>query len=630
MLRSSSSISRLPLDFLAYKYFADLNNSKLAVQQSLALIGFINPSRRLCDSLTSEFSFPYDLISSINTCFSVLACKKIHAQVIKTLNYRDGFIGDRLVSLYTKLDHLQYAQNLFDEMPDKDLVSWNSLISGFSKKGELINCLNALYRMRLEMGLGPNEVTLICILSACTDTGAFLEGVYIHGIAVKTGLINETKLVNSLINIYGKFGCLDLARLLFSTMQEPSLVSWNSIILVFVENGVSDEAVRMFNMMKRVGVNPDQATIVTLLQGCGDIGIINLAETMHGYILRAGLDENIAITTSMLSLYSKSGKLDSSKMLFEGMKDPDRIAWTAMIGGYSMHGRGKEAIKYFDLMVKRGLKPDHVTFTHLLSACSHSGLLIEGKRYFDTMSSVYGVEPKLDHYSCMVDLFGRSSCLKEAHDLIKKMPMEPNHGVWGALLNACRISNNVELGKEVAEKLFILNPYDQRNYVMLSNIYSAAGHYNDALKIKSLMKKRGVVRTVGCSFIEHRNKIHRFVVGDRSHQETHGFYLKLDELIKKIEVVGYKPMTKLVLHDVNEDVKVEMIKEHSEKLAIAFGLLVTEEGVPLVITKNLRICGDCHSMAKFVSLTEAREIIIRDVKRFHHFANGLCSCGDYW
>ncbi|KAL2468178.1 Pentatricopeptide repeat-containing protein [Forsythia ovata] len=515
-------------------------------------------------------------------------------------------------------------------MPKKDLVSWNSLISGFSRKGELNYCLNSFHRMRFEMGLEPNEVSLISIVSACTEMAAFFEGNYIHGLAIKTGLIIEIKVVNSLINMYGKLGYLDIARRLFDAMPKPNLVSWNSIIMVLVQNGVYIEALEVFKLMRRIDIKPDQATMVSLLQGCGDIGVTKLAEVVHGYILSAGLDENITIATAVLSVYAKSGRLDASCVLFREMKNPDRIAWTAMIGGYAFHGYGREAIMCFDQLVERGMKPDHVTFTHLLSACSHSGLAKEGKRYFEIMYSVYGVEPRLGHYSCMVDLLGRSACLKDAYELIKRMPMEPNHGVWGALLNACRICNNVELGKEVAERLFALDPSDRRNYVMLSSIYAAAGHWKEASKVRALMKERDVARTPGCSLIEHRNKIHRFVVGDRSHPETIRIYLKLEELVRKIQNIGYEPKTEFVLHDVDEDVKEDMIKEHSEKLALAFGLLVTEEGLPLVITKNIRICGDCHNMAKFVSLTEGRVIIIRDVKRFHHFADGLCSCGDYW
>uniref|UniRef100_A0A2P2NGQ2 Pentatricopeptide repeat-containing protein At5g40410-like n=1 Tax=Rhizophora mucronata TaxID=61149 RepID=A0A2P2NGQ2_RHIMU len=274
--------------------------------------------------------------------------------------------------------------------------------------------------------------------------------------------------------------------------------------------------------------------------------------------------------------------------------------------------------------------PDHVTFTHLLSACSHSGFVKEGRSYFNIMSEVYGVDPRVDHYACMVDLLGRSGLLNDAHKLIKDMPMEPNSAVWGALIGACRIYRNVELGREAAEKLFVMDPSDSRNYIMLSNMYSTTGQWRDASNVRALMKERNVIRNPGCSFIEHGYRIHRFVTGDQSHPLMEQIYDKLEELIAKIQEAGYTSKTEFVLHDVEEEVKKDYIYKHSEKLAIAFGLLVTDAGMPLVITKNLRICGDCHSAAKIISGIENRTIVIRDTKRFHHFANGFCSCGDYW
>ncbi|XP_021902563.1 pentatricopeptide repeat-containing protein At5g40410, mitochondrial-like, partial [Carica papaya] len=267
---------------------------------------------------------------------------------------------------------------------------------------------------------------------------------------------------------------------------------------------------------------------------------------------------------------------------------------------------------------------------HLISACSHSGLVKEGKHYFKIMSQVYGVEPKLDHYSCMVDLLGRSGLLNDAYEMIKLMPLEPNAAIWGALLGACRIFGNIELGKEVAELLIVLDPWDPRNYIMLSNILSAARLWKDAAKVRVLMKERGLMRSPGCSYIEYGDEIHQFLVGDRSHPESEKIHKKLEDVMQKIREAGFVSRTESVLHDVDEEVKEDMINQHSEKLAIAFGLLVTKRGMPLVITKNLRICCDCHNTAKFISLIEKRTIIIRDSKRFHHFENGLCSCGDYW
>ncbi|KAJ4965757.1 hypothetical protein NE237_017606 [Protea cynaroides] len=354
------------------------------------------------------------------------------------------------------------------------------------------------------------------------------------------------------------------------------------------------------------------------------------AKGIHGCIVISGFNSDVAIATALIIAYAKSGRLDASHDVFHELKNPDMIARTAVLAGYAMHGHGKEAVNIFNLMVKEGLEPDHVIFTHLLNACSHSGLVIEGKKYFEVMSSVYGVEPRVDHYSCMVDLLGRSGLLEEACELIQSMPIKPNAAVWGALLGACRIHNNTELGKKVAERLLESDPLDPRIYIILSNMYSAAGLWTDASRVRALMKDRGLRKSPGCSFIEHENEVHRFVVDDRSHPESAKIHARLEELIEKMRQTGFIPKTEFVLHDVDQEVKEDMINKHSEKLAIVFGLLVKAAGLPIMITNNLRICGDCHSAAKFMSLIEKRKIIIRDSKRFHHFTDGLCSCGDYW
>ncbi|XP_057974321.1 pentatricopeptide repeat-containing protein At5g40410, mitochondrial [Malania oleifera] len=589
-------------------------------------------SARYCSNSDPE-ALVSCLLFEISSCSSISYCQAIHGRVAKSLDYGDGFIGDCLVSSYTKLGSGEDAQKLFDEMPNKDVVSWNSWISSIARKECIGNCLYAFCRMKSEISvrMKPNGVTLLPVLSACTSTGALDEGRYIHGVAVKWGVLSDTKVANSLINMYGKLGFVDAACVLFEAMPVQNLVSWNSVVAIHRQNGFAQNGLLLFNLMRRAEVKPDQATLVSLLQGYAGLGVGKLGEAIHGYIYRCGFNEDTNIGTALLSLYTKSGKLNASCCVFGEIRGPDRVAWTAMLAGYAVHGCGREAIKLFEHMVNvEGLDPDHVTFTHLLSACSHSGLVEEGKKYFRIMTEVYGVEPRLDHYSCMVDLLGRSGLLRDARELIEAMPMKPNSVVWGALLGACRIYGNIELGTEVAERLFALDPSDHRNYVMLSNIYSAAGLWKDASRVRTLMKEKGLFRNPGCSSVEHGNKLHSFVAGDQSHPEREKIYLKLEELMSKIRKAGFVPKTEFVLHDVDEEVKEEMVNRHSEKLAIAFGLLVTHPGTPLIITKNLRICGDCHGAAKHVSLIEKRTIIIRDSKRFHHFADGLCSCGDYW
>lgn len=619
----------------------------LSVALAFSGIGLNNPSflqRFICRSrfCTTPFAQPNfntrsnadafvsNLIADVITCTSVSCCLSIHAQVLKFLSYRHGFIGDQLVSAYMRLGCEEHAEKLFDEIPNKDLISWNSLITGYSRRSCLVKCLNALSRMRLELGMQPNDVTVISIISVCNHVRVLNEGKFIHGIALKLGMLAETKVNNALINFYGMSGCLIAACRLFEAMPVQNLVSWNSMIAIQTQNGFSIEGLYYFNVMKRAGINSDQATILTVLQACENIGRGKPAQSIHGSIIRYGFNANVAILTGLLDLYAKLGRLKDSHDVFREITYPDRVAWTAMLAGYAVHGRGRRAVEHFELMVKQGVAPDHVTFTHLISACSHSGLVKEGKHYFKIMSQVYGVEPKLDHYSCMVDLLGRSGLLNDAYEMIKLMPLEPNAAIWGALLGACRIFGNIELGKEVAELLIVLDPWDPRNYIMLSNILSAARLWKDAAKVRVLMKERGLMRSPGCSYIEYGDEIHQFLVGDRSHPESEKIHKKLEDVMQKIREAGFVSRTESVLHDVDEEVKEDMINQHSEKLAIAFGLLVTKRGMPLVITKNLRICCDCHNTAKFISLIEKRTIIIRDSKRFHHFENGLCSCGDYW
>ncbi|PON60614.1 DYW domain containing protein [Parasponia andersonii] len=572
------------------------------------------------------------LILAVSSCSSVPRCHAIHAHVIKSVNYSDGFIGDQLVSCYAKLGCAKSAQQLFDEMPNKDLVSWNNLISGFSRKSLLDKCLTAFFRMKFDFDMQPNEVTLIALISACIGCGTVDMGNYVHGIALKLGLLLEVKIVNCLINMYGKFGYPDAACQLFEAMPVQNEVSWNLMVSVPSQNGFPEVGIRNFNLMRMTGFRPDDGTSVALSQACGNLGVGKLAEAIHGLVISCGLSANVTVATALLDLYAKLGRLNDSRKVFGELINPDRVSWTAMLAGYAVHGHGKEAVELFENMIMKGVQPDHVTFVHLLNACSHSGLVKHGKNYFKIMSQVHRIEPRLDHYSCMVDLLGRSGLLNDAYELITSMPMEPNSGVWGALFGACRVYGNIELGKEVAERLFALEPSDSRNYIMLSNMYSAAGLWKDASKVRTLMKDRGLIRNPkpGCSFIEHKSKILRFVADDRSHPDSEKIHKKLEELIGKIREAGFVSKTECVLHDVEEEVREDMISKHSEKLAIAFGILVTHADMPIIITKNLRICGDCHATTKLISLIEKRTIIIRDAKRFHHFANGLCSCGDYW
>lgn len=323
--------------------------------------------------------------------------------------------------------------------------------------------------------------------------------------------------------------------------------------------------------------------------------------------------------------------MEQSQNIFDWVNEKDEASWNVLIAGYGIHGHGLKAIELFKSMQSYGCRPDSFTFMGLLMACNHAGLVAEGLEYLGQMQSLYGIRPKLEHYACVVDMLGRAGQLNEALKLVNEMPDEPDSGIWSSLLSSCRNYGDLDIGEEVAKKLLELGPDKAENYVLVSNLYAGLGKWDEVRKVRQRMKDIGLQKDAGCSWIEIGGKVYRFLVGgDGSLLESKRIQQTWTKLEKKISKIGYKPDTSCVLHELEEEEKIEILKSHSEKLAISFGLLNTAEGTTLRVCKNLRICVDCHNAIKLVSKVVKREIIVRDNKRFHHFKNGFCTCGDYW
>ena len=343
-----------------------------------------------------------------------------------------------------------------------------------------------------------------------------------------------------------------------------------------------------------------------------------------------GLQETVYIGTSVVDMYCKCGRIEAAKRAFNQMKEKNVKSWSAMVAGYGANGLAKEALDVFCCMNSSGVKPNYITFVSVLAACSHAGMLDEGKYWFSAMENRFGIEPGVEHYGCMIDLLGRAGRLGEAYNLIKKMKVKPDFVIWGSLLAACRMHRNVELGEISARKLFELDPKNCGYYVLLSNIYADAGRWDDVERMRLLMKNRGLMKPPGFSLVEIKGRVHVFLVGDMEHPEHERIHAYMEKLYVELEEAGYMPNMTSVLHDVNEEEKGMSIRVHSEKLAVAFGLMNSVPGAAIQVIKNLRICGDCHTMIKLISKIRKREIVVRDSKRFHHFKDGCCSCKDYW
>eukprot|EP01018_Ginkgo_biloba_P005831 Gb_35190 [translate_table: standard] len=576
-----------------------------------------------------DFITIVSLVSACTHLGDLQLGKCIHKYIIRSGFEADVSVGSSLVAMYSKCGSVDMARWLFDKMHKRDVVSWNALIAGHTQNGHADEALTLFHQMQLEY-VKPNTITMLSVLPACGHLGPMKQGKWIHVYIITHGFDSNVSIGTALIDMYAKWCCIEISQRLFDKMPVRNVISWSAMIAGYAQNGYAHEALTLFDQMQQSNVKPNSITMVSVLLACAHVGALQQGKWIHEYIIANGFETDVFVGTGLIDMYAKCGSLDNARQVFDKMSERSVVSWSAMISGYGMHGYGEDALAIFSKMQHKGMKPDHITFICLLSACSHAGLVDEGWQCFYCMSRDYCITPRVEHYACMVDLLGRLGHLDEAQDFIKKMPLEPDAAVWGALLGACRIYCNIDLGERVAERLFELKPEIAGPYVLLSNIYAAAGRWDDVENVRTMMKDRRVKKPRGSSFIEVNNKVHEFHVGDRSHPQSEKVYAILETLIGQMKEVGYVPNTNCVLHDVEEEVKENMLYSHSEKLAIAFGLINTKPGIPIQITKNLRVCGDCHCATKFISKIVRREIIVRDVNRFHHFKDGLCSCGDYW
>uniref|UniRef100_A0A1D1YRQ9 Putative pentatricopeptide repeat-containing protein At3g23330 n=1 Tax=Anthurium amnicola TaxID=1678845 RepID=A0A1D1YRQ9_9ARAE len=524
---------------------------------------------------------------------------------------------------------MESVRKVFDGMPERDVVSWNTVVAGNSQNGLYREALSMVREMSV-MGLKPDSFTLSGILPIFAECADVLKGMEIHGYAIRHGFDSDVFIGSSLIDMYAKCTRVDYSRRMFDALPSHDAISWNSIIAGSVQNGLCDEGIRLFRQMLSAKMEPKPVTFSSLMPACAHLTTLHLGKEIHGFVMRCGFEDNVFVASSLLDMYAKCGNIRIARRIFDGMNSPDMVSWTAMIMGYALHGPAKEALFLFQRMEMENVKPNYVAFIAVLTACSHSGLVDEAWKYFNSLSDDYGIVPCLEHYAAVADLLGRAGKLEEAYEFISTMHISPTASVWSTLLGACRVHKNLILAEKVAGKIFTLEPEDIGSHVLMSNIYSAAGRWKEAASLRISMKNKGIKKKPACSWIEVKNKSHAFVTDDKSHPCYNQIYEAWEVLIEQMKREGYIPNTEDVLHDVEEEQKRQILSSHSERLAIVFGIISTPPGTTIRVTKNLRVCVDCHTATKFISKVVGREIVVRDVNRFHHFLGGNCSCGDYW
>ncbi|KAI3890756.1 hypothetical protein MKW92_044791 [Papaver armeniacum] len=602
-----------------------------------------NPSQKLnfCPQepslqLSSSTYTHHHYLSLLQTCVNkrlIEPGKQIHGRIILSgLGLHDVKIATKLVCLYSACNYLSDAQLIFDKLPKRNIFLWNVLIRGYAWYGPHEIAISLYYQL-LDHGLKPDNFTYPFVLKACSSLSALKDGEAIHEDVIQAGWEFDVFIGAALVDMYAKCGCVDKARSVFDRIPARDVVTWNSMLAAYSQNGCPEEALSLCREMaltKDFRSTVTVATLVAVISASADIAALLQGREIHGFSWRRGFETQDKVTTTLVDMYAKSGSLKVARRLFQQLKEKRVVPWNAIITGYAMHGHAKEALALFADMQKEGFPPDHITFVGVLSACSRGGFMDQGWKFFESMLEDYLIKPTVQHYTCMVDLLGHSGRLVEAYDLIMGMQVRADSGIWGSLLNSCRLHGNVELGEQALAKLIALQPDDAGNYVILSNIYAQAGKWDGVAKLRMLMKEKGLKKSIACSWIDVKNKTHGFLVGDVSHPQSDEIYAELKRLGCLMKEAGYVPDTTPVFHDVDDDEKMNMVYGHSERLAIAFGIISTPSGTRLLVTKNLRVCDDCHVVIKFISQISKREIIVRDVNRYHHFENGNCSCGDYW
>ncbi|KAL6514424.1 hypothetical protein OROHE_019032 [Orobanche hederae] len=490
--------------------------------------------RGLCPD---NYTYPF-VFKAVGRLKAVPEGDKIHGFVLKLGVLFDWYVCNSVLDMYGELGCVKSMCKLFDEMPLRDLISWNVLISGLVKNNRFEDAIHVYKRMRREVSLRPDEATVVSTLSACTELKRLDLGHEINEY-VRTQLGFTMIIKNALLDMYAKCGCLDIARGIFDLMPEKNVICWTSMVSAYVNSGCLDEAralferspvrdlilwttmingyvqfnkvdeaMTLFRHMQMDRIKPDKYILVALLTGCAQLGALEQGEWIHAYLEENGITVDVVVGTALIEMYAKCGCLDQSLNIFYQLNQQDTASWTSIICALAMNGNTSRALELFSEMIQAGIRPDDITFIGVLSACSHGGLVEEGRRHFDSMTKVYRIEPKLEHYGCLIDLLGRAGLLDEAEDMINKVPDRDNKIIvplYGALLSACRNYENVDMGERIAKRLVEIESSDSSSHTLMANIYAAASRWEDVTKVREKMTNLGPKKLPGCSVLEIGN-----------------------------------------------------------------------------------------------------------------------------
>ncbi|KAL0726042.1 hypothetical protein Bca4012_022135 [Brassica carinata] len=578
----------------------------------------------------------FSVVSVLGAC-SRVGClkmgKEIHCYAVRSGIEAGGdvMVSTSVLDMYGRYGEVSYAERVFNGMMNRNVVAWNVMIGCYARNGRVVDAFLWFQKMSEGNGLEPDVITLINLLPACE----ILEGRTVHGYAARRGFLPHVVLETALIDMYGESGKVKSAEAVFDRMGEKNLVSWNSMIAAYVQNGENHSALELFRELwdDSSSLVPDSTTIASILPAYAESLSLREGRQLHGYIVKARYDvSNTIILNSLVHMYAMCGDLEDARKSFYQVVFKDVVSWNSIIMAYAVHGFGRVSVCLFSEMIASGVSPNKSTFASLLAACSISGMVDEGWEHFNSMKREYGIDPGIEHYVYMLDLIGRTGNLSSATRFIEELPLVPTARIWGSLLKASRNHNDIAVAEFAAEQVLKMEHDNTGCYVLLLNMYSEAGRWEDVNRIKLLMKSQGVSRTTSRSTVVTKGRTCVFTNGDRSHLETNKIYEVLDIVSRMVEEEedSYVHCVSKIRPETLLKTKSNSPTRHSVRLATCLGLISTETGRPVLVRNNTRICRRCHEFLEKASKVTRREIVVGDSKIFHHFSNGCCSCGNYW
>ncbi|GAB2301031.1 hypothetical protein Dimus_035067 [Dionaea muscipula] len=486
------------------------------------------------------------LTTVISSCARLLDLelgKKVHRELLHKEFRLDGFVSSALVDMYGKCGSLDTARDIFEKIPRKSVVAWNSMISAYSLKGDVRTCMQLFRRMNKE-GTKPSLTTIGSLLMACSRSADVYSGKFMHGYVVKNVLATDIFVFSSLIDFYFECGVVRSAERVFHQIPKTDIVFLNVMISGYVSVGCFFEALGMFRCIREAGLKPDRVTFASVLSACSQLVAIDEGKEIHDCILESRFADDELVMGALLDMYAKCGAIEEALSVFKQLPERDLVSWTSMITAYGSHGRPFEALKLFESMQQANIKPDRVTFLVVLSACGHGGLVDEGYHYFYQMQSRYGINPTVEHYSCLLDLLGRAGRLHEAYALLQKDPrLKEDSGLLSTLFSACHLHKDLQLGGEIASLLIEKDPDDPSTYVILANMYASLNKWDEVRKVRLKIRDLRLKKNPGCSWIEVDKRIETFLAEDKSHPQaktTCGCLAMLTSHMEKDELIEFE------------------------------------------------------------------------------------------